>query len=42
MREFVFQQNKMQMPDDFYELLDFCTTINSEDPKSISTKTHLY
>ncbi len=24
----------MQMPDDFYELLDFCKSINPQNPKS--------
>ena len=33
-RELVLEHNQMQMPEDFYELLDFCKSINSNDPKS--------
>ncbi len=28
------QENQMQMPDDFYDLIEFCKYLNSEDPKS--------
>ena len=33
-KEFVLEHNRMQMPDDFYELLDFCKSINPQNPKS--------
>lgn len=33
-RELVLEHNQMQMPEDFYELLEFCKFINSNDPKS--------
>lgn len=34
LKELVLKWNKMEMPDDFYEFLEFCRSINPEDPKS--------
>ncbi len=33
-KEFVFENNKMHMPDDFYEIIEFCRSIDSKNPKS--------
>lgn len=32
-KELVLEYNQMQMPEDFYELLEFCKSINPENPK---------
>ena len=34
LKEFVFEHYSMHMPDDFYELLDFCKSLNAKDAKS--------
>jgi hypothetical protein len=33
-RKFVNEQNQLEMPDDFYDFLDFCKSIDHQDPKS--------
>ena len=32
-KSLVLEVNQMQMPQDFYDLVEFCTFLNSEDPK---------
>ena len=33
-RKLVLEENKMQMPEDFYDFLEFCKSINKKDPKN--------
>ena len=33
-KSLVLEVNQMQMPDDFYDFLEFCKSIDSQDPKS--------
>jgi hypothetical protein len=36
-RELVNGENRMKMPNDFYDLIEFLTALNPDDPKSIKT-----
>jgi hypothetical protein len=43
LRSFVNEHNQMKMPEHFYNFLDFCKSIDSNDPKSnILSKTKHY
>jgi hypothetical protein len=33
-KSLIFENQKMQMPDDFYDFLDFCKSLKPDDPKS--------
>ena len=35
MKSKVLEVNQMQMPDDFYDLIEFCKFLNEDNPKSI-------
>jgi hypothetical protein len=40
-KELVLKHNKMEMPDDFYDFLEFCISICPEDPKSMFNRVFL-
>ncbi len=35
LKEFVLEVYKLKMPEDFYDFLDFCKSLNPNDPKSL-------
>jgi hypothetical protein len=41
-KELISEHYQMQMPDDFYEFLEFCKSIDPKDPKRILEKSHLF